>query len=280
MSYNAGMAPFGCTAGIATSTTWNTALRNFKPTDDSVILLLGANFKLLASSNMFLNHTSVSGATYDVAVADDWTVAFQAMIVTRYNNQSATAMAVARKGSQFEVVISGTPFIIGISLVGVTQYDQDQLFLIAGIPRSQIYGKLESAQKRSRAVVIGISVAVTIVVAGIFVLVALPLLRLAHEMAQLTKLDFGTLESSGALDRRSLIWELRKVQRTFATMVRVRSLLSLQLSVFEGAFAGAIKRNRAMVRPSGGIASNPQNQSISKAGTAVTPSQAAMPMNG
>ncbi|KAJ3161818.1 hypothetical protein HDU86_006589 [Geranomyces michiganensis] len=53
-------------------------------------------------------------------------------------------------------------------------------------------------------------------------------------MATLTKLDFHTLESSGTLDSRSWVWELRQVQVVFATMVK--------------AFAGAIKKNRAFVQ--------------------------------
>ncbi|KAI8584893.1 hypothetical protein BDZ88DRAFT_435108 [Geranomyces variabilis] len=261
MRYDADMAPYGCTAGIATTTTWNSLLKNFKPTNDSVLVLLGAEFNLMASSNMLLvPSSSPTGVSFNVAVADEWTQAFQKLFVTRYSSQTGKALVDARRGFSFEASINGTEFIVGISVANVTQYDEDQMFLIAGIPRHQIYGKIESAKKQSTAVVIGISVAVTTFVAGVFVAVALPLLRLSQEMAQLTKLDFGTLETSGALDRRSLIWELRKVQITFATMVR--------------AFAGAIKRNRAMVRGATGTGSQ-QTRPMSKTSAAVDTPQTA-----
>ncbi|KAJ3016277.1 hypothetical protein HKX48_004124 [Thoreauomyces humboldtii] len=69
-------------------------------------------------------------------------------------------------------------------------------------------------------------------VAGIFLLVVSPLQTMVRQMSQLTKLDFGSLESSGSLDKRSLVWELREVQVHFALMVR--------------AFAFTIYRNKKL----------------------------------
>ncbi|KAI8584991.1 hypothetical protein BDZ88DRAFT_57285 [Geranomyces variabilis] len=80
---------------------------------------------------------------------------------------------------------------------------------------------------------LGISAAVVVGISAIFLLIAMTLQRLARQMVQLTKMDFSTLESSGMLDERSLIFELCAVQKVFATMVR--------------AFAGAIQRNKTII---------------------------------
>ncbi|KAI8916760.1 hypothetical protein DFJ77DRAFT_354148 [Powellomyces hirtus] len=114
----------------------------------------------------------------------------------------------------------------------MSSYEEENILLVATLPRSEIYGVIDKARHRSTAVSVGIMAGMSLLVSALFVVAVLPLFKLAREMAQLTKLDFGTLEESGALEQRSFLWELRKVQATFATMVK--------------AFAGAIKKNKEM----------------------------------
>ncbi|KAI8815760.1 uncharacterized protein EV422DRAFT_548291 [Fimicolochytrium jonesii] len=224
---------YTCAAGIKTATSWNTALLKARPTEDSVLTLFDPQFNILASTGMVMNATA-SSTTYDTAYPNEDALAFQTFIKSKYT--LAGAVAAGKAQTTFEVEIAGTHYIVGIDLAGAQTYPSYPLLLVAAIPREKIYGKIEAAKKRSTGVVIGIAIAVTAFVAAVFIVVALPLLTLAREMEKLTKLDFGSLEASGSLERRSLIWELSKVQTTFATMVK--------------AFAGAIKKNRALVNKS------------------------------
>ncbi|KAI8906233.1 hypothetical protein DFJ77DRAFT_478086 [Powellomyces hirtus] len=233
--YGSKIPDYSCAAGLRIDDQWNDLLRNLKPVPNSVVAIYGQDFSIMASSNMVVaGGTEADGAVYAQAVPDSFTIAVQEILRSRYNANGQSAMKAAGTGLSIQVIIEGQKWIINLALIKMGALEDGQFLLVAALPHKEIYGVIDSATKRSLAMAIGIAVGMAVLIAGVFVMMTLPLLRLAGQMGQLTKLDFGTLEQSGALDRRSLIWELRKVQTTFATMVR--------------AFAGAIKKNKQMAQ--------------------------------
>ncbi|KAJ3331995.1 hypothetical protein HDU76_001611 [Blyttiomyces sp. JEL0837] len=108
--------------------------------------------------------------------------------------------------------------------------------LVVAIPRSDFFSNIDAAEKRIViiSIVIGVLGVVGTAVMSFFAL--RPLYKLAKAMEQLTKMDFSALEGN-ILQDRSLISEVRLLQRTFATMCK--------------AFAGGIKKNKSLM---GGIA--------------------------
>ncbi|KAJ3184659.1 hypothetical protein HDU87_004062 [Geranomyces variabilis] len=244
---------YGCSAGLRVDSQWSQLLQNAKPTTDSVVAIFslgtGDHFTILASSNMVLPAAS-GGKIYTYQVPDDVTNSLQQNLQVRYANNSdlATAAAASASSASFEVTLSSFGrSVVNLGIAQAGSYASGRLLIAVALPRSEVRlwptasrradkWLIESAQARSRAVSLGIASAVVVAVAAVFFVVALTLKSLTTQMVQLTKLDFSTLESSKALDKRSLIWELRRLQAVFATMVR--------------AFAGAIQRNKAMSRAS------------------------------
>ncbi|KAJ3285703.1 hypothetical protein HK104_009367 [Borealophlyctis nickersoniae] len=228
---------FICMSVLRVDTTWNTVLSQAKPTNTSVVTMFSPNnLTVVATSNTFLvdvSPTLVNGTwMYKTAPLDNTTLALRDSLFRRFGSFQAAATS---NVSSYEDVIGGTDtWIINLSLANMSSYaDTDSVLLVAALPRSEIYGVIEAARKRSLGVSIGISVAMAVFVSGVYLAVVLPLLKLSKAMGLLTKMDFQSLENSTILDARSVIWELRKVQTTFSTMVK--------------AFAGGIKKNRDMV---------------------------------
>ncbi|KAI8918679.1 hypothetical protein DFJ77DRAFT_456502 [Powellomyces hirtus] len=231
---------FGCSAGINVDNSWVTMLHNTKPMENSVVALFDANndnFAILSSSDLITTVNSVDAAgnpKYGNAIVDSKTASLRLEIQKNYPSLALATAAVA-KNQLTTVELDGGRYIVAMGLANLA-FNYKVLIVVA-LPRDEIYGKIDAARSRSRAAAVGISVGVTFVIAGIFALAMLPLFSLARQMEALTKLDFGKLESSGALDKRSWVWELRKVQIVFGTMVK--------------AFAGAIKKNKQMVSKQG-----------------------------
>ncbi|KAJ3157237.1 hypothetical protein HDU89_002649 [Geranomyces variabilis] len=202
---------------------------------------------VIGSSGMVVNNTaSVSPGgivSYGDPSPDPLAIAFQDVVRARYSTPFGTnplkanlaaAYATVQAETSYEIDFAGTRWvmmmrlcacgdisyrserrlirellhvlqIINVDLVGLGTYDY--ALLVLAIPRSEVYGEIDRARTRARGISIGVSVGMAVVIGGIFVLVVLPLSDLVREMAMLTKLDFGTLESSGALDNRSWVWE-------------------------------------------------------------------------
>ncbi|KAJ3283033.1 hypothetical protein HK104_010585 [Borealophlyctis nickersoniae] len=236
---DAPLPTYACLAGFRVDSAWNQVLYDARPTNTSVVSMFSrANFSIVASSKMILDETQQSGTNvgggnvqYQQLADDNVTLALKTSVYRRF----ATFANVPASGvySYEDTVVGSDPWIINLSVVNMSTYASDNLLLVAALPRSEIYGVVDAARKRSTGVAIGISVAMAVAVSCVYVAVVIPLLRLAKAMGMLTKLDFQTLENSTILDARSNIWELRKVQMTFATMVK--------------AFAGGIKKNKDMV---------------------------------
>ncbi|KAJ3167904.1 hypothetical protein HDU88_001851 [Geranomyces variabilis] len=240
--YTGSLPKYACMGGIQITTTWINMLRDANPLSTSMVAMYDSKtLSVIGSSGMVVNNTASVGpggvVTYGDPSPDPLAIAFQDVVRGRYSTVLGTnplkanltaAYATVQAELSYEIDFAGTLWIINVDIVGLGTYDY--ALLVLAIPRSEVYGEIDRARTRARGISIGVSVGMAVVIGGIFVLVVLPLSDLVREMAMLTKLDFGTLESSGALDNRSWI---RHVQVVFATMVK--------------AFAGAIKKNRAMV---------------------------------
>ncbi|TPX60247.1 hypothetical protein PhCBS80983_g01920 [Powellomyces hirtus] len=249
----AAVPTYAISVGVLVDGTWNQMLRATKPVENSVVAIFNSNLDIQTSSNMILNGTNTNRngvLTFASAKADEHTLQLRAALIERFGT-FAVAKAATQTSPSFRIEMDGETWIVGMTLAAMGTYDS--ALLVAAIPRSEVYGRIDAASSKSRGITIGIAVGMSIVVCGIFVMVVLPLAALARQMEDLTKLNFGNLESSGALDKRSFILELRRVQIVFATMVK--------------AFAGAIKKNKALVNKDfankTSQPSNPGNASVS-----------------
>ncbi|KAJ3156918.1 hypothetical protein HDU86_003453 [Geranomyces michiganensis] len=234
---NASLLPdYACAAGLRVDDQWNTLLRELKPSiADSVVAIYNPDaFVIIASSNMHVDDSKAAGANMiNQAIPDEFTKSVQAELKTRFTT-GAQALAQIGTGMRFNANLQDRSWVLNSAVIQMTKRDSDRFIMVVAIPHSEIYGTIESSRKRSLGLSVGIAVAMAVLVGALFVAITLPLARLASQMAQLTTLNFGTLESSGALERRSIIWELRRVQMTFATMVK--------------AFAGQLKKNRSLMQ--------------------------------
>ncbi|KAJ3144978.1 hypothetical protein HDU86_001318 [Geranomyces michiganensis] len=243
---------FGCSAGLSVDNTWIAMLRSLKPVEDSIVAMLeleqtlvpSTNFTILASSRWSEGPVTMdqyNSPKYNRPTEDATTGVLRLAVKERFPTMQLASDAGQARVS-FEHDMDGKRYI---TMLGIAKLAQNyRLLVVVSLPRgelsstcyyiiiAQIYGRIDAASSRSRATSIGIAVGVTTAIAAIFVLAVLPLFNLAKQMEELTKLNFGTLETSGALDKRSWVWELRKVQIVFGTMVK--------------AFAGAIKKNKSM----------------------------------
>ncbi|KAJ3184250.1 hypothetical protein HDU87_005097 [Geranomyces variabilis] len=240
--YTGALPIYACMGGLQITTTWINMLRDANPLSTSMVAMYDSKtLSVIGSSGMIVNNTASVGpgeyVTYGDPTPDPLAIAFQDVVRARYSTafqtnplqaNLAAATATVQAEPSYEIDFAGTLWIINVDIAELGTYDY--ALLVLAIPRSEVFGEIDSARARARGISIGVSVGMAVVIGGIFVLVVLPLSDLVREMAMLTKLDFGTLESSGALDNRSWI---RQVQVVFATMVK--------------AFAGAIKKNRTMV---------------------------------
>ncbi|KAJ3160486.1 hypothetical protein HDU88_007946 [Geranomyces variabilis] len=225
-----------CKGGLIVDVQWNAILKNAKPVTDSVVAIFSlTNFGLLGSSNMESPPATGGSSVYTYAVPDAYTNSLQQNLQAYFGNDTARAVTDAQSGSGYFELDLGT-YGLWVVTVGVAQpgaYSRGQMILVVALPRQEIYGVSDAAQAKGRSMSLGVSAAVVVGISAIFFLIAMTLQRLARQMVQLTKMDFSTLESSGMLDERSLIFELSAVQTVFATMVR--------------AFAGAIQRNKTII---------------------------------
>ncbi|KAJ3170292.1 hypothetical protein HDU88_008919 [Geranomyces variabilis] len=233
---------FSCAAGLRVDDQWNSMLRELKPpVADSVVAIYDQDFAIIASSNMHVDDSSlIGGALFNKATPDAFTISVQSELKTRYTS-GANALTAIGTGTGFTTSLQGRSWVLNSAVIDMTFRDTDRFILVVAVPHSEIYGAIESAKKRSLGLSIGIAVAMALLIGAVFVAITLPMARLAAQMALLTTLNFGTLETSGALERRSFIWELRRVQATFATMVK--------------AFAGQLKKNRALMMGATGVSS-------------------------
>ncbi|KAJ3185806.1 hypothetical protein HDU85_001174 [Gaertneriomyces sp. JEL0708] len=148
-----------------------------------------------------------------------------------YSNIPSSTTEITR----FEQKINSKKWIINLESVAA---DPSEWILVVAMPRADFFGNVDKTRKTSVGIAAGIGVLGAVLSAILSFIVLRPLARLAHSMKQLTKFDFSSLEG-GALDARSHILEIRKLQQTFSTMVN--------------AFAAGIRKNKALVGGQMGI---------------------------
>ncbi|KAJ3005685.1 hypothetical protein HKX48_000512 [Thoreauomyces humboldtii] len=246
---------YACMAGLQIFTTWINMMRDAKPISTAVVAMFESEkLTILSSSEWIVNNTASTASggvvTYGTPIRDSLTPGFETAMQNRFLAAfTGDPAAVVAADPSFELDVLGTTWIINVDLVALGTYNYALLML--AVPRSEVYGPIDKARKRAQALSIGISIAAAIFIAGVFVIVVLPLSALVNQMTLLTKFDFGSLETSGQLDKRSWIWELRQVQIVFSTMVK--------------AFAGAIAANKKIMYQGG--RSNPPGTVSSTAAT-------------
>ncbi|KAJ3150714.1 hypothetical protein HDU86_006331 [Geranomyces michiganensis] len=166
-----------------------------------------------------------------------------AAVLTRYGDYKTV---IAMAGQMFETKIDGELYLILVGTVKLTAYDENNLVLVIATPRNTIFAKIDSAQKHSVIMAVGLTTGIAVLMALIFALIVAPLRHLAKSMVMLTQMDFAALENGKILAETSYISEIRAVQRSFTTMVL--------------AFAAGIKKNREL----GQFRANAQRDSAAK----------------
>ncbi|KAJ3007277.1 hypothetical protein HKX48_009223, partial [Thoreauomyces humboldtii] len=153
--------------------------------------------------NTTVTTSNTTGVSYGISEVDAQSILFQTEMKARYYNafnldpripdfQAASAAVSAEP--TYDLTVDGTLWIITVDLVQLGDYDYSLIML--AIPRVEVYGSIDKAQARARAISIGISAGLAAIVCGVFVLVVLPLSALVQQMRELTNFNFATLESS------------------------------------------------------------------------------------
>ncbi|KAJ3153290.1 hypothetical protein HDU89_000921 [Geranomyces variabilis] len=248
----AALPDYYCSVGQRVDVTWNNILRTSRPNNNSIVAVFKQDWTVGGSSAESPDSTgrlTSAGYVFTMTTVDPLTLAFQQYLKDNYQSNF---FAIATSNiTTSEVVIAGTRWVSPgmlscLSLKEKTTFDimltqamhmssysdQDYL-LVTAIPRSDVYGSIDHSRTQALSISLGIASGMAVLSVILFILVVIPLFKLARAMGILTKLDFGQLEKSNVLDDRSFIWEVRKVQEVFGLMVK--------------AFAGGLKRNKAMV---------------------------------
>ncbi|KAJ3320433.1 hypothetical protein HDU76_000302, partial [Blyttiomyces sp. JEL0837] len=127
-----------------------------------------------------------------------------------------------------ETAIGGTPWIINYRFLD----RPNNWIVVVGIPRSDFFGKIDTAKTRATIIVCSLA-AIGAIIAGTSSWLAMrPLHTLTTAMKKLTKRDFAALEGE-ILNQRSFMRELREVQVAFASMCK--------------AFSKGLRQNKALM---------------------------------
>ncbi|KAJ3331712.1 hypothetical protein HDU76_002430 [Blyttiomyces sp. JEL0837] len=116
--------------------------------------------------------------------------------------------------------------------------------IVVGMPRSDFFGKTDSAQQKATILAVILAVAGVCCCAFLSWFTMRPIQTLIKAMEKLTKMDFSALEGN-ILNERSFMLELRQLQVTFAIMCK--------------AFASGIRQNKKLV--SGGASDRQRTRS-------------------
>ncbi|KAJ3134271.1 hypothetical protein HDU90_005137 [Geranomyces variabilis] len=210
---------YGCTASLNVDAQWNQLLKNARPTNDTVIIVLENKSTLgVVASTLQGGVVVAAGYGYNSTADPIFTYTIQKDVIARYTNWTnipKTKLVVYE--SQLD---TGSDWIVMISGIKLTQYDTDVLILVSATPRSVIFGNIDAAQKRSMGIAIGLSLGVSVLIAALFGLVTAPLWKLAIAVGELAQHNFGALQDGKLLGKESFILELSRVQVAFATMVK------------------------------------------------------------
>ncbi|KAJ3162530.1 hypothetical protein HDU88_006689 [Geranomyces variabilis] len=245
---------YGCGATITVESRWNQLLIEAAGVNTPNKILLLANTEDLALVSTSNRNISFGVAlTQGVGSNETLSQSLRAAVLSKYGTYSAMA-ADPTLGTSFEAQVEGETWILLVDRVKLSGYDSDQLVVVLAVPHASIFSRIDSAQKKSLGVAIGLSIGIGILMALFFAVIVTPLRRLAHAMGLLTSMDFASLHKGTVLEQKSAITEIREVQRTFSTMVK--------------AFAGGIKQNRDLHGAAAKAATGSRSQSGSTASAA------------
>ncbi|KAI8846719.1 hypothetical protein BC829DRAFT_398073 [Chytridium lagenaria] len=242
--YRAGAATpaFGCSIGYIIDEALVPFLNSVRVTNNTIVILAEKNTALLIATNrrdsLAINSTRV---TADMSPHPDVALVGKGLFSIYGNISTITNETVARTPVWQRKLDDGQEWFLSSSIINVRG---TEFILAIAFPRSDMFSKIDSAERQGLVIAVCVAVAGTLLTGALTFLALRPLHNMALSMKQLTKFDFSSLEN-GALERRSLMAEIREVEVVFDTMVV--------------AFASAIKKNKALV--SGGIGSTVQKTS-------------------
>ncbi|KAJ3003507.1 hypothetical protein HKX48_001725 [Thoreauomyces humboldtii] len=224
---------YACGATISVDSTWSALLIDAATVSPSSVIMLLDNdepMTLLSTSNRNISYLQTLTQQASAYANETLSPLLRQAVLNRYSNYDGLAAATSSAYSSFDATVQGEIWIIMVSRVALTTYDVDQLVVVTATPRRVIFSKIDSARKKSLGIAVGLSVGISLMMAGLFALIVAPLRRLSIAMQMLTQMDFASLHKGDILSQKSAISEIRNVQGTFSTMVK--------------AFAGGIKKNR------------------------------------
>ncbi|KAI8809157.1 hypothetical protein BJ742DRAFT_852855 [Cladochytrium replicatum] len=220
-------APYSTSFPISAGDLIKEIFQKLTPSENSRLFLINASGDILAGNAL----TSVANAANDgfiSAIKANDTSTAQLAYDIKQRTSSYTSMS-AVVGSLLETTIAAEKWTYSVRRLEVPT--AVNIYLIAAIPRSDLFSVIDDAQRTSITVTIVFAVVSMIVVVLVTIGITLPVRTLTGEMSKVASFDFSMLER-GFFVENSVFAEIRNMQRTFNTLVK--------------AFAGAIAKNKGL----------------------------------
>ncbi|KAI8812673.1 hypothetical protein BJ742DRAFT_28268 [Cladochytrium replicatum] len=238
-------APYSSSIPLQAGGPISATFSSLSPSQNSRIFLVDSLGHLLATSTRASVANSAGSDFVAAASSNDTIIAQLSQIVkTQTNSFTSTGSLV---GKLYRTALSsGDQWTY--SVAPLTVASTSPLYLIAAIPRRDYFASIDDAQRSAIIVTTVFGIVSMLVVVLAIIGITFPVRKLTTEMVNVAKFDFSMLER-GFFVEDSLFSEIRNMQSTFNTLVK--------------AFAGAIKRNKAMNQNSSGAqtSSDPKSKS-------------------
>ncbi|KAJ3097382.1 hypothetical protein HDU96_000411 [Phlyctochytrium bullatum] len=254
---NGARPTMGCSIGYIIDDALTPLLNSIRVTPNTIVMLIEKSTGLLLATNrqdsIALNGTRVTpdrSNNTEVRVVGRGLMELYNNNISQVTNVSLLANPVVQRRLD-----DGQEWFLSSNIINVRG---TEFMVSVGFPRSDMFSQIDAAERRGLIIAICVAVAGTLVTGAATFLALRPLYFMAISMKQLTKFDFSSLEN-GALDRRSFMYEIRQVETVFDQMVV--------------AFAGAIKKNKALIQ--GQMSSAASRPSVSGQGQGTTSSATA-----
>ncbi|KAI8841727.1 hypothetical protein BC829DRAFT_402047 [Chytridium lagenaria] len=228
---NSSRPTIGCSIGYVIDESLVPFLNSVRVTNNTIVLLLEKATGLLVSTNRrdSIAFNNTIRVTPNLSLNKDVSILGRGLLA-HFGNFSLIPNDTAGNGAVWQRKMEdGQEWFLSTAIINVRG---TEFVLAIGFPRSDMFSKIDSAERQGLIIAISVAVAGLLLTGSLTFLALRPLHKMAIAMKQLTKFDFSSLEN-GALEKRSLMSEIREVESVFDTMVV--------------AFASAIKRNKQLV---------------------------------
>ncbi|KAI8809172.1 hypothetical protein BJ742DRAFT_805294 [Cladochytrium replicatum] len=227
-------SPYSSSIPLLAGDKISSTFAHLKPSVNSRIFMIDTQGHLLASSANG-SVANAAGTDFVAATSANDTVIAQLSQLIKTQTNSFTSFS-SLVGALYRTTLSsGDQWTY--SVAPLTVASTSPLYLIAAIPRRDYFASIDDAQRSSIIVTSVFGIASMVIVVLAIIGITFPVRKLTAEMAKVANFDFSMLER-GFFVENSLFSEIRNMQSTFNTLVK--------------AFAGAIKRNKAMNQNSSG----------------------------